>query len=154
MFSYKAHFRPQISSNDCMQPLSEETTMYHQLYMISSCIIEHRSHYFFDIVTSMRMPASSIYMSHIICISPIDGNHINTKTESHHAPAPKAPPLHNKSYDLHQPYNELLPSHIKEKSINPKNTSLNSTWHKPPKDTQAQPSYHPIRPPHPQKGLK
>ena len=86
--------------------------MYHQFYMIGSYIIEHRSHYYFDIVTSMGMPTSSIYMSHIICISPIDGNHINTKTKSHHAPAPEAPPLRSKSYDVRQPYHELLPSHI------------------------------------------
>ena len=77
--------------------------MYHQLYMTGSCIIEHRSHYSFDIVTSMGMPASSIYMSHIICISLIDGNHINTKTKSHYAPTPEAPPLRNKSYDVHRP---------------------------------------------------
>ena len=68
----------------------------------------------------MGMPASSIYMSHIICISPIDGNHINTKTKSHHAPASKEPPLHSKSYDVHRPYIELLPSHIRGKSVNPK----------------------------------
>ena len=43
--------------------------LYHQLYMISSCILEHRSNYSFDIIMSMGMPASSIYMSHIICIS-------------------------------------------------------------------------------------
>ena len=67
--------------------------MYHQLYMIGSCIIKHRSHYSFDIVMSMGMPTSSIYMSDMICISPIDGNHINTKTKSHHAPAQEAPPL-------------------------------------------------------------
>ena len=71
------------SSNQyCIHPLIEATTMYHQLYMIDSCIIEHRSHYSFDIVTSMGMPALSIYMSHIYCISPIDGNHINTKTKA------------------------------------------------------------------------
>ena len=74
----------------CIQPLIEANTLYHQFYMIISCIIEHRSHYYFDIVTSMGMPASSIYMSHIICISPIDGNHINTKTKSHHALAPES----------------------------------------------------------------
>ena len=70
--------------------------MYHQLYMIESSIIEHRSDYSFDIFTSMGMHALSIYMSHIICIPPIDGNHINTKTKSHHAPAQEAPPLHKK----------------------------------------------------------
>ena len=69
------------------------TTMYHRFYMIDSCIIEFRSHYSFDIVTSMGMPPSSIYMSHIICISPIDGNHINTKTKSHHVLNQEAPPL-------------------------------------------------------------
>ena len=42
--------------------------LYHQLYMINSCILEHRSNYSFDIVTSMGIPASTIYMSHIICI--------------------------------------------------------------------------------------
>ena len=31
---------------------------------------------------SMGIPAFSIYMSHIYCISPIDGNQINTKTKS------------------------------------------------------------------------
>ena len=61
---------------------------------------------------SMGIPVSSIYMSHMICISPIDGNHINTKTKSHHAPASEAPPLRRKSYDSRQPYVELLPSHI------------------------------------------
>ena len=128
--------------------------MYCQLYMISSCILEHRSHYSFDIVMSMGMPSSSIYMSHIICISPIDGNHINTKTKIHHAPALKAPPLHSKSYYVCCPYDELLPSHIMGQSVNLKNPSLNSTWPTPPKDTHARPSYHPIRPPHPQKGLR
>ena len=58
--------------------------MYHQLYMIDSCILEHRSNYSFDIVMRMGIPALSI--SQIICISPIDGNHINTKTKIHHAP--------------------------------------------------------------------
>ena len=56
----------------------------------------------------MGTPSSSIYISHIICISPIGGNHINTKTKSHHAPAPKAPPLYSKSYDVRRPYVELL----------------------------------------------
>ena len=107
--------------------------LYHQLYMISSCILEHRSHYSFDIVMSMGIPTSSIYMSHIIFISPIHGNHINTKTKSHHAPTQEAPPLRNKSYDVCQPYNELLPSHIRGQSVNLKNPSLHSTW--PPKDT-------------------
>ena len=60
----------------------------------------------------MGMPASSIYMSHIVFISPIDGNHINTKTKSHHALALEAPPLRSKSYDVRWPYDELLPSHI------------------------------------------
>ena len=104
----------------CIHPLIEETTMYHQLYMIGSCIIEHRSHYSFDIVTSMGIHASSIYMSHNICISPIDGNHINTKTKIHHAPALEAPPLCSKYYDICQPYVELLPSHIRGQSVNPK----------------------------------
>ena len=76
-------------------------------------------------------------MSHIICISPIDGNHINTKTKSHHAPAPEGPPLHIKSYDVHRPYDELLPSHIRGQSVNPKNPTLSSTWPTPPKDTHA-----------------
>ena len=128
--------------------------MYHQLYMIGSCIIEHRSHYYFDIVMSMGMLTSSIYMSHIICSSPIDGNHINTKTKSHHAPAQEAPPLHRKSYDICRPYDELLPSHIKGKYDNQKNPSLSSTWPTPPKDTHAQPSFHPIGSPHPKKGLR
>ena len=68
----------------------------------------------------MGIPTSSIYMSHIICISPIDGNHINKKTKSHHALALEAPPLRNKSYDVHWPYIELLPSHIKGQSVNQK----------------------------------
>ena len=88
--------------------------------MIGSCILEHRSNDSFDIVMSMGMPASSIYMSCIYCISPIDGNQINTKTKSHHAPALEAPPLHSKSYDVHQPYVELLPSHIRGKFVNTK----------------------------------
>ena len=53
-----------IFSLTLRQPL-----LYHQLYMIDSCILEHRSHYSFDTVMSMGMPASSIYISHIICIS-------------------------------------------------------------------------------------
>ena len=56
--------------------------------------------------------------SHIICISPIDGNRINTKTKSHHAPTLEAPPLHIKSYDVRQPYIELLPSHIRGQFVN------------------------------------
>ena len=144
------------SSSDqyCIHPLIEATAMYHHLYMIDSCILEHRSNYSFDIVTSMGMPASSIYMSHIICISPIDGNHINTKAKIHHAPAPEAPPLRSKSYDVCRPYYELLPSHIRGKYVNQKNHSLSSTWPTPPKDTHDQPSYHSIRPTHPQKGLR
>ena len=127
------------SSSDqyCIQPHIETTTMYHQLYMIGSCILEHRSHYSFDIVTSMDIPASSIYMSHIICISPINGYHINKKNKIHHAPAPEAPPLRSKSYDVRRPYDELLSSHIRGRSVNPKNLSLNSTWPTPPKDTHA-----------------
>ena len=70
----------------CIQPHIEAIIMYHQLYMIDSYIIEHKSHYSFDIIMSMGIPTSSIYMSHIIYISPIDENHINTKTKSHHAP--------------------------------------------------------------------
>ena len=139
------------SKKYCMQPLSEATTMYHQLYMIGSCIIELRSHYSFDIITSMGMPASSIYMSHIICISPIDGNHINTKTKIHYAPAQEAPNLPRKSYDVHWPYDELLPSHIKGKSINPKNPSVSSTWSTSPKYIHYTTL---IWPPHPCKGSK
>ena len=60
-------------------------------------------------------------MSHIICISPIDGNHINTKTKIHHALAQEAPPLPKKPYDVHRPYDELLPSHIRGQFVNPKN---------------------------------
>ena len=119
--------------------------------MIGSCILEHRSNYSFDIVTSMGIPTSSIYMSHIICISPIDGNNINTKTKIHHAPVLEAPPHCNKSYDVRQPYNELLPSHIRGQSVNLKNPSLSSTWPTPPKDTHSRPS---IRPPHSQKNLR
>ena len=88
-----------------------QPSLYYQLYMICSCILEHKSNYSFYIFTSMGMPASSIYMSHMICISPINGNHINTKNKSHHAPSPEAPPLYNKSYYVHWPYLELLPSH-------------------------------------------
>ena len=56
--------------------------MYHELYMINSCILEHRSNDSFDIVMSMEMPGSSIYMSHIYCISPIHGYQINTKPKA------------------------------------------------------------------------
>ena len=42
-----------------------------------------------------------------------------------------------KSYDVRQPYDELVPSHIKGQSVNQKNPSLNSTWPTPPKDTHA-----------------
>ena len=101
--------------------------MYHQLYMIGSCILEHRLHYSFDIVMNMGIPTSSIYMSHIICISPIDGNHINTKTKSRHAPTQEAPPLPRKAYDVRCPYDELPPSHIRGQSVNPKNPSMSST---------------------------
>ena len=128
--------------------------LYHQLYMIGSCILEHRSNYYFDIVTSIGMPALSIYMSHIICISPIDGNHINTKTKSHHAPSQEATSLRRKSYDVCRPYDELLPSHIRGQSVNRKNTSLSSTWPTPPKDTHARPSFDPILTPTPSRGIK
>ena len=47
--------------------------------MIDSSILELRWNDSFDIVTSMGIPTSSIYMSHIYCVSPIDGNNINTK---------------------------------------------------------------------------
>ena len=92
---------------------------------------------------SMGMPASSIYMSHIICISPIDGNHINTKTKSHHALAQKTPPLPRKSYDVRRPYKELLPSHIRGQFVNPKNPSMSSKWATPPKDIYVRPSFDP-----------
>ena len=130
----------------CIQPHIEATTMYHQLYMIGSCILEHRSNDSFDIVMIMGILASSIYMSHIYCISPIDGNHINTKTKSHHAPALEAPPLRSKSYDVRRPYDELLPSHMKGKFAHPKNPSLISPWPTPPKDTISRPSYHSLDP--------
>ena len=94
--------------------------LYHQLSMIGSCILKHRSNYSFDIVMSMGMPTSAIYMSHIICISRIDKNHINTKTKSHHTPAPEAPPLCKKCYDVRRPYDEILPSHIRRQYVNPK----------------------------------
>ena len=108
----------------------------------------------FDIVMSMGIPASSIYMSHIICISPVDGNHINTKTKSHHAPAPKAPPLRSKSYDVHQPYDELLPSHIRGKCVNPKNPSMISTWPTPPKYIYFTTFHYPYLTPTPLQRLK
>src|SRR5882757_3230918 len=88
--------------------------------MIGSCVLEHRSNDSFDIVTSMEMPASSIYMSHIYCISPIDGNQINTKPKATMPQPGEAPPLDSKSYDVHRPYVELLPSHIRGQSVNPK----------------------------------
>ena len=99
--------------------------------MIGSCILEHRSNDYFDIVMSMGMPASSIYMSHIYYISPIDGNQINTKTKSHHAPASEASPLRSKAYDVRQPYVELLPSHIRGQSVKPKipHSALNGLQH-------------------------
>ena len=52
----------------------------------------------------------------------------------------EAPPLCNKSYDVHWPHNELLPSHNRRWSVNPKNPSLGSTWPTPPKDTHSRPS--------------
>ena len=91
----------------------------------------------------MGIPASSIYMSHIISISPIHGNHINTKTKIHHAAGPEAPPLHKKSYDVRQPYDELLPSHIRGKYVNPKNPTMSSTWPTPPKYIYVQPPFDP-----------
>ena len=54
-----------------------QPSLYHPLYMIDSCILERRSNYYFDIVMSMGMFASSIHMSHIHCISLVDGNYIN-----------------------------------------------------------------------------
>ena len=107
-----------------------QPVLYHQLYMIDSRILEHISNYSFDIVTSMGMPTSSIYMSHIIFMSPIDGNHINTKTKIHHAPVSETPPLCSKSYDVRWTYDELMPSHIKGQSVNPKNslTKLSMTY--------------------------
>ena len=118
--------------------------------MIDSCIIELRSHYYFDIVTSMGMPASFRYMPHIICISPIDGNHFNTKTKIHHAPALEAPPLCSKSYDVRQPYVELLPSDIRGQSVNPKfpHSALNGLHH------PRTPSHDPPLDPHTLKSLK
>ena len=108
----------------------------------------------FDIVTSMGIPDSSIYTSHIIYISPLDGNHINTKTKSHHVLAQVVPHLRTKSYDVRWPYDELLPSHIREQSVNPKIPSLSSTWPTPPKDTHTRSSFHPFGPPHPQNSLR
>ena len=111
-----------ISSLDqyCIHPLIEAT-------IIVTTIVHDRLLYYRSYITlffSHRyehgMPASSIYMSHIICISPIDGNHINTKTKIHHALAQESPPLPEKSYDVHRPYDELLPSHIRGKYINQK----------------------------------
>ena len=86
------------------------------------------------------------YMSHIICISPIDGNHINTKTKIHHAPAPEAPPLRSKSYDVRRPYVELLPSHIRGQSVNPKipHSALNGLHH--PRTPSHDPHITPLDP--------
>ena len=119
------------SAQYCIQPLMEETIIVSSVVYDWLLYSRSRSHYSFDIVTSMGIPSSSIYMSHIICISPIDGNHINTKTKIHHALALEAPPLHSKSYDVHQPYVELLPSHIRGKSVNPKipHIALNGIHH-------------------------
>ena len=117
--------------------------------MMSSCILEHRSNDSFDIVVSMGMPASSIYMSHIYCISPIDGNQINTKTKSHHAPALEAPPLNNKSYDVHRPYVELLPSHIRGQSVNSKipHIALNGLHHPRTPSHNTHFTHLPLKPP-------
>ena len=136
------------SSSDqyCIQPLIEATIVYHQLYMIGSCIIELRSHYSFDIVMSMGMLASSIYMSH-----PLMGTILIQKPKSHHAPAQKAPPIRRKSYDVCRPYDELPPSQIRGKFVKPKNTSMIFTWPTPPKDIYFTTL---IWPPHPCKGSK
>ena len=119
--------------------------------MIGSCIIELRSHYSFDIVMSMGILTSSIYMSHIICSSPIYGNHINTKTKIHHVPSQEAPPLPRKSYDVCRPYDELLLAHIRGQSVNPKNYPIISTWPTPHKYIYFTTL---IWPPHPCKGSK
>ena len=84
------------------------------------------------------MPTLS-YTCHILYVShPLMGTNINTKTKSQHVPTQEAPPLPRKSYDVHRPYDELLPSHIRGKSVNSKNPSLISTWPTPPKDTHSQ----------------
>ena len=126
--------------------LTRKPSLEHQLYMISSCILEHRSNDSFDIVMSMGIPTSSICMSHIYCISPIDGNQINTKTKIHHAPALEAPPLHNKSYDVCRPYVEILPSHIRGKFVNPKipHLALNGLHH--PRTLSHDPHIPPLDP--------
>ena len=92
---------------------------------------------------SMGMPASSIYMSHIICISPIDGNHINIKAKSHH-PLPRKHHLspenpmmfvgHTMSSCPHTSGGNLLTQ---------KNPLIISTWPTPPKDIYALPSFDP-----------
>ena len=56
--------------------------MYHKLYMVGSCVIEHRSHYSFDIIKSTGMPALSIYMSHIFVSHPLMGTILIQKSKS------------------------------------------------------------------------
>ena len=67
-------------------------------------------------------------------------------TKIHHALAPEAPPLDNKFYDVHWPYIELFPSHIRGKYFNPKISPHSFQWPTPPKHTTSQHSFHSIRP--------
>ena len=84
------------------------------------------------------------YTCHTLFVSPIDGNHINTITKIHHVPSQEAPPLLRKSYDVHRPYDAILPSHIRGKYVNPKNPIMTSTSPTPPKHIYVQPSFDPI----------
>ena len=65
------------------------------------------------------------YTCHTFIVShPLMGTILIQKTKSHHAAAPEAPPHRSKSYDVRQPYDELLPSHIRGKYVNPKISHL------------------------------
>ena len=144
-----------INSSDqyCIEPFIEATIMYQQLYMIDSCFgsLDHTI-----ILTLLRawVCPPCPYVCHILFVShPLMGTNINTKPKS---PCPESGSTTSpqRSYDVHHPYDELLPSHIMGQFVNPKNSSLGSTWPTRPKDTHARPLYHSIRPLHPQKGLR
>jgi len=129
-----------ITSSDqhCIQTPIEATIMYHHFYMYWSAPIFWALIPLFILLTLLwawvclhHMPASSIYMSQTYNKKnlPYFERAIYTYPRVS-AVSILLSPLFPWSYDVHRPYNEILPSHIKGKSVNSKKCSPISPWSK------------------------
>ena len=122
--------------------------------MIGSCILEHRSNYSFDIVTSMGMPTSSITCHTLFVSHPLMGTILIQK--------PKATKPHPRKHRLsvenhmmsvsytmssypHTSGGNLLTQKIPQWSLHDPHNLNKSIYN---------PHLTPIWPPHPQEGLK